>query len=401
MPLDDTLSTVAAMGEHQGALDGIRVLDVSAAVAGPWTTSWLADQGADVILVEPVNRPDVIRVTGPIVGDVSAAWVTMNRNKRAISLDLRDPRGLDIVLRLVDQADVFVQNFRPGVAQRLGVGYEVLAQRNPRLVYVSVSGFGPTGPYADQPVYDPIVQGLSGLVSSQGGTFVKNVLADKVTAMTAANATLAALVARGRTGVGQHIEVNMLDATMSFLWLDVFWNHAIENSQPVPTYSEWYEPYTTSDGQIALAWPTDEKFRQAAEGLGHPELSADPRFATRAGRVINGAELVEVCRPIFAGLTTADALGRLRGADVPSGEVKDLDGALADPQVAHNGLIQRQEHPTAGAVNIPRPPVRMSGTPASIRRHAPGFGEHTDAVLTELGFDPPLIAELHDAGIVR
>ena len=198
-----------------GALGGIRVVDVSAAVAGPWSSTQLGDHGADVILVEPVDRPDVMRVTGPIIGDVSGSWVAMNRNKRAIALNLRDERGLDLLLRLVDTADVFVQNFRPGVAERLGIGYNVLAARNPRLVYVSVSGYGPDGPYVGRPVYDPIIQAVSGLVDNQGGTLVKNVIADKVTALTAANAALAALVSRGLSGKGQHVEVNMLNARVA------------------------------------------------------------------------------------------------------------------------------------------------------------------------------------------
>ena len=389
------------MKDQPGALSGIRVIDVSAAVAGPWTSSWLADHGADVISVEPVHRPDVMRVTGPVLGDVSGSWVTMNKNKRAIAVDLRDARGLDIVLRLVDGADVFVQNFRPGVAERLGVGYDVLAVRNPALIYVSVSGFGADGPNADQPVYDPIIQAVAGVVASQNGTMVKNVMVDKVTAMTAANATLAALVARGRTGRGQHIEVNMLDATLAFNFLDVFWNHTIEAADPVPTYTRWYEPYTTSDGQITLAWPTDERFRRATEGLGHPELATDPRFASRAGRVIHGAELVAACRPIFAALTSADALARLRAADVPCAPVKDLDEALADPQVAHNQVIETHQHPTAGTVHITRPPARMSDTPTGIWRHAPGFGEHTVEVLGELGMSADEIAALRDAKIVH
>jgi len=383
-----------------GALEGIRVIDVSAAVAGPYISSQLADMGADVIMIEPVHRPDVMRVTGPVVGSVSGSWVGMHRNKRAMAVNLRDPRGLDALLRLVDGADVFVQNFRPGVAERLGIGFDVLAGRNERLVYVSVSGFGPDGPYADQPVYDPIVQGLAGIAASQGGDMVKNVLVDKVTAMTAANAALGALLARGRTGRGQHVQVSLLDAAMSFMWLDAYWNHAMPEAEPVPTYTSWYTPYDCADGQVALAWPTDDKFRRAAEGLGRPELADDARFATRAGRVMFAAELLEECRSTFARLTTADALARLREADVPSAPVKSRDEALADPQVVHNRLVEDHVHPVAGAVRITRPPARFSDTPSTIHRHAPAFGEHTDEVLRELGLDTPAIAALRADGVV-
>jgi len=384
-----------------GALDGIRVVDVSAAVAGPFISTQLADMGADVVMVEPVHRPDVMRVSGPIVGDVSGSWVAMHRNKRAIAVDLRDPRMLEAVRSLADRADVFVQNFRPGVAERLGVGHAELRARNDRLVYVSVSGFGPDGPYAGQPVYDPIVQGIAGVAASQRGDFVRNVMVDKVTAMTAANATLGALLARGRTGRGQHVEVNMLDATLAFTWLDTFWNHSIEGVEPVPTYTEWYQPYDCADGQVALAWPTDDKFRRAMEGLGRPELADDERFATRAGRVRHAAALIDACRDTFGRLTTADALARLRNADVPSAPVKSLDETLADPQVTHNRVVETHRHPTAGTVRITRPAARFSATPTAITRHAPGFGEHTDEVLTELGLDTATIATLRADGVIR
>lgn len=385
---------------HGGALDGIRVLDVSAAVAGPFISTQLADMGAEVVMVEPVHRPDVMRVTGPVVGDVSGSWVSMHRNKRAAAIDVRDQRGLDALLALADRADVFVQNFRPGVAERIGLGYEALSARNERLVYVSVSGFGPDGPYADQPVYDPIVQAVAGVVAGQGGDLVKNVIADKVTAVTAANAALGALLARTRTGRGQHVEVSLLDATLSFVWLDLFWNHSVPHLEPVPTYTGWYQPYDTLDGQITLAWPTDDKFRRAAEGLGRPELADDERFATRAGRVRNAAALLEECRSTFAALSTAEALSRLRAADVPSAAVQSLDEALADPQVRHNALIETHEHPTAGTVHIPRPAARFSDTPTVIDRPAPGFGQHTDEVLAEIGLDPATIATLRADGVV-
>lgn len=383
-----------------GALEGIRVIDVSAAVAGPWTSTQLADQGADVIMIEPVGRPDVVRVTGPIVGDLSGAWVGMNRNKRAIALNLRDPRGLEVLLRLCADADVFIQNFRPGVAERLGVGYEALAAGNPRLVYVSISGFGPDGPYVDRPVYDPIIQATAGIVTSQGGDQVRNIVADKVTALNAANAALAALIARGRTGRGQHIQLAMIDATLAFVWPDVYWNHALPDAEPVPTYSEWYEPLTTADGQISLAWPTDDKFRRAMDGLGRPELADDERFASRNGRVRNGRALLTTLAPTFAALSTADALARLHAADVPSAAVLGLDEALADPQVVHNATIATVHHPRAGRTLVARPAARFSETPASLRRHAPSFGEHTDEVLSEAGIDLAVVATLRQDGVI-
>ena len=385
---------------RQGALAGIRVVDVSSAVSGPLTSALLADHGAEVVLVEPVGRYDPVRMTGPTVGDVSGAWMAMNRNKRAVAVNLRDPRGLDVVLRLASSADVFVQNFRPGVVDRLGLGYTTLSAANPAVVYVSISGFGAEGPYAAQPVYDPVVQGISGLAAVQGGTFVKTLIPDKVTAMTATHAVMAALIARGRGEGGQHIELNMLDSTLAFLWPDAMWNEAVPDQPPVPNYTDWYDPYETADGQIAAVWTTQDQFRRGVLALGRPELADDPRFATRVERVQNALVMRDEFAKALEPLTTADALARLRAADVPCGPVNDRVSVLADPQLVHNQLLVEADDPRLGLTRVARPPARMSKTPTSLRRPAPGYGEHTDEVLGELGLGDTEIAALRDAAVV-
>lgn len=383
-----------------GALHGFRVVDVSSAVSGPLTSALLADHGAEVVLVEPVGRYDPIRITGPSVADMSGAWMALNRNKRAIAVNLRDARGLDVVFRLATSADVFVQNFRPGVIDRLGLGYADLADANPGLVYVSISGFGADGPYADQPVYDPVIQGFSGLAAVQGGTFVKTLVPDKVTAMTAAHAAMAALVARSRDGRGQHVEVNMLDSTVAFLWPDAMWNEALPDEAPVPTYTDWYAPYETSDGMIAAVWTTQEQFGRAVQALGRPELVGDPRFSTRAARVQNALAMREEFVAALAPFTTAEALARLRAADVPCGPIHDRCAVLVDPQLTHNQLLVEIDDPRIGRARIARPPTRMSRTPPSLRRPAPRYGEHTDEILHELGLSDEEIAVLRDASAV-
>ena len=383
-----------------GALAGFTVVDVSSAVSGPLTSALLADHGAEVVLVEPVGRYDAVRMTGPTVGDVSGAWMALNRNKRAVAVNLRDRRGHELIFRLAASADVFVQNFRPGVIDRLGLGYGLLNEANPELVYVSISGFGSDGPYADQPVYDPVVQGLSGLAAVQGGTFVKTLVPDKVTAMTAAHAVMAALVARARGGGGQHVEINMLDSTVAFLWPDTMWNEALPDEEPVPNYTDWYAPYDTADGRISAVWTTQEQYRRGVEALGRGDLLDDPRFATRVARVQNAMAMREEFAAALEPFTTAEALTRLRAADVPCGPINDRSDVLTDPQLTHNRLLVEFDHPRAGRTRVARPPARMSATPTSLRRPAPGYGEHTDEVLHELGVSDDEIAALRDAAVV-
>lgn len=383
-----------------GALAGIRVLDVGAAVAGPWASTWLADHGADVILVEPVDRMDVMRFTGPVSGEQSGSWVQLHRNKRAIRVDLRQPDGRDIIKRLATEVDVFSQNMRPGVIERLGLGYEDIREINPELIYLSVSGFGPTGPNADQPVYDPVIQAMSGMADAQGGDFIKTFAADKVTAMTAANAVLTALVGRSRGTGGQHVEVNLFDATVSWLWMDCMWNQTIDKTTDVPTYTSWYAPYDTSDGQLAAVWVTPAQFAGAVEALNAPQLAADERFTTRANRVKYADEMREAFSTEIAKWSRDELIARLRANDVPCGPVLSRDEVRLDPQAKHNETVVEFEHPTEGLTRIARTPATLSETPAPRPQPAPGYGEHTAEVLGELGLDAAAIDDLRDRNIV-
>ncbi|WP_428121006.1 CaiB/BaiF CoA transferase family protein [Candidatus Poriferisodalis sp.] len=383
-----------------GPLEGITVVDVSSAVAGAWVSSHLAEMGADVVLIEKVGTPDVMRLTGAIIGDQSGCWVQMHRNKRGMDLDIRDPRGHEILMQLVERADVFVQNFRPGVAERLRIAWDDLSEINPELVYLSVSGFGPDGPYAHRPVYDPIIQSLTGMAEAQNGDFVKAVVADKTAAMTGANAVLGALLARANGAGGQHIEVNLLDSMLSWMWLEVFWNESVPDAQPTPTYSEWYSPWKTADGWVAANWVNMGQYARACAALGAPHLADDPRFATRAARLQNSDAQREEFAKLLVELTTAEALEALEAADVPCAPVLDRSEIFDDPQVRHNGTIVEHEHPTAGHIRTTRFPARFSKTPTQLERLAPGKGEHTDEVLAELGCSTDAIAALRADGIV-
>ncbi|NNL86538.1 MAG: CoA transferase [Myxococcales bacterium] len=383
-----------------GPLTGINVVDVSTVVAGPWASSIMADMGAQVTLIERVDIPDTMRLTGPVAGDQSGTWVSLHRNKRGIALNLRDARGVDLVKKLVARADIFLQNFRPGVAERLGIGFHDLAAVNSELIYVSVSGFGPSGPYAGQPVYDPIVQSISGMAHAQGGDFVKSVLADKITAMTAAQAALGALIGRQNGAGGQHVEISMLESLLAWMWPDVYWNEALPNETPVPTYSIWYSPYDTRDGQVCAVWVSYGQFQAAARAVGRADIADDPRFATRDGRLKHSLAMRALFSEALAALTTEDALVALRSVDVPCAPVLDRAAAMADPQVEHLKLLVESQHPTAGHSVTVRPPARFSATPTSIRTHAPGRGEHTDEVLAELGIAPSLIAQLRAEAVI-
>mgnify|MGYP001303648435 CR=1 FL=1 len=383
-----------------GPLAGITVVDVSSAVAGPWVSSWLAELGAEVIFIEKVGVPDVMRMTGAISGDQSGSWVHLHRNKRGMDLDIRSETGRDILLKLLAQADVFIQNFRPGVAQRLQIDYPALSALNPELVYLSVSGFGPDGPYADRPVYDPIIQALSGMAEAQNGTYVKAVVADKTTAMAGTNAVLAALVARSNGAGGQHIELALLDAMLHWMWVEVFWNESLPDGEPAPTYSEWYEPWNTVDGQIAANWVNFEQYKGACHALGRPELADDPRFATRDARLQNADAQRSEFAATLETMLTDDALSALEAADVPCARVVSRQEVFQDPQVLHNDIIISETHPTAGRIRTAKPPAKFSKTPTALTRHAPGKGEHTDEILRELGLSSSEIDELRNHNIV-
>ena len=385
---------------NSGPLAGIKVVDVSSAVAGPWVSSWLAEFGADVVFIEKVGTPDVMRMTGATSGDQSGCWVHMHRNKRGMDLDVRSDVGRDILMQLVSEADVFIQNFRPGVAERLKIAYPDLSGANPDLIYLSVSGFGAEGPYVDRPVYDPIIQAISGMAEAQNGTYVKAVVADKQTAMAGANAILAALVARSNGAGGQHIEIALLDAMLHWMWLEVFWNESLPEGEPAPTYSEWYEPWDTADGQIAANWVNFEQYKGACEALGRPELAEDPRFATRDARLQNAAAQRSEFASVLENFSTADALSALEDADVPCARVLSRQEIFDDPQVLHNDIIVSEVHPVAGPIRTVKSPVRFRGTPTGLHRHAPSKGEHTDEILNELGFSQNQIQDLHTQNIV-
>jgi crotonobetainyl-CoA:carnitine CoA-transferase CaiB-like acyl-CoA transferase len=385
-----------------GALDGFRVVDFSQVIAGPLATRVLADQGAEVIKVEPPSG-DILRHMGGIAG-LSPTFATVNRSKRSLVLDVKKNGAAEALARLVASADVFVQNSRPGAMDRLGIGPEQLLTQNPRLVYVSISGFGETGPYAHKRVYDPIVQGMSGLCDIQGaGTgppgLVRVIVPDKVTALTAAQNITAALLARERTGVGQHLRLSMLDAVIAFVWPEGMAYHTFigegRQIKPVPRRDLVFQ---TKDGHMIASTVAHREFQGFCRAVGKPDWLNDPRFQTTAGLVANATARLELMAEVLATRTTAEWLEALDREDVPCGPVLTRDHIHEHAQVRANAILVEGEHPVAGRMRQPRPPERLDATPSAISRPAPMLGQHSEEVLREAGFSAAEIAALRGAG---
>ena len=393
-----------------GPLEGYRIVDLTAMISGPIATMMLGDQGADVIKVEPPGSGDLVRGIGASANGMAPLFVTSNRSKRSIVIDLKQRRGVEILGRLVATADVFVQNFRPGAADRMGVGVDAMRAIKPDLIYVSISGFGETGPYANKRVYDPVIQALSGLASIQGDRatgrprMVRTVVPDKLTAVTAAQAITAALLARERTGIGQHVRLSMLDAMVSFLWPEGMMRYTfvrpdeLERRPGVPQKLDLV--FETADGYITAGTVADREWAGFARAVGHPELIDDERFSTGAARIANWDERLALMGEFLRTATTAVWLERLDAERVPCGPINTRRDLLTDPQIAANELIVESEHPIVGRVRQTRPAARFERTPAEIRRPAPALGEHTDEVLASIGLDGDQIEELRIADVI-
>lgn len=391
-----------------GILTGYRVLDCSIAMAGPFAAQRLGDLGADVVKVEPITGEWQRHVSaGGAKGNrINVSFLSLNRNKRSLAVDLKNPDGKAVLMDLVRTADVFIQNYRPGVAKRLGVDYDSLSAVNPRLVYVSMSGYGESGPYVNWPGQDLVLQGLSGAMLSAGRageapTPAGQYLVDAVTAATASEATLAALLHRERTGEGQLVTVNMLDAitTLQMQELSVFLNAGKPQARSAEPHAHVYirAPYgafATSDGYIIVSFPQLKKFG---------ELIGEPAFAEMDEEVDGWTrrdEIFRLTRERLKAKTTAEWLEILRGGDVWCGPVHGYEDLAADPQIAHNGTLVEYDHPTEGHVRAPGFPYRFARTPAEVRRGAPLAGEHTADVLREAGYDDARIRALAGAGAI-
>ena len=388
------------------SLDGIRVIDLSRVIAGPWCGALLADLGADVIKVEDTGPGDESRTWPPHKDGEAAAYLLFNRNKRGIALDLKTPEAVEVVKRLVKDADVVIENFRTGTMESFGLGYDVLSQINPRLIYCSVSAFGRTGPRKDSPGYEALMQAFSGIMSITGEPGGQPVRAgvsflDLTTGILCALGVSNAIIQRQRTGLGQRVDGSLLETAVSLLAFHAE-GYLLTGALPRalgsghPSLSP-YRNFKCRDGQwIFIAAANDRFWQKLARALGLSDLAADPRFEKNQGRVANRAELEGLLERTIGGLDREPLLKRLEEADVPATPVNTVDQVMNDPQTAERGIVQRVTHPKLGAIPVVGTPLHFSRMSPGVRRAAPLRGEHTDTILADLGYSAAEIKTLRD-----
>jgi crotonobetainyl-CoA:carnitine CoA-transferase CaiB-like acyl-CoA transferase len=378
-----------------GPLDGYRIVDLTTMISGPMATCLLGDQGADVIKVEAPGVGDLVRRLGSSREGITATFATTNRNKRSIVLDFKQDDDMAAFRKLVETADVVVQNFRPGVVDRIGIGEKDLRASKPDLIYVSISGFGESGPYAGKRVYDPVIQALSGLATIQGNRgqgrpkMMRVVIPDKVTAITAAQAITAALLSRERTGQGQHVRLSMLDAMIALAWPEGYAGHTFVGSEAdVPRNALAQDlVFETKDGFITAGAVSDSEWHGLTRALNHPEWLDDERFRTAGGRVAYAKERLDQTAEVLKGRTTAEWMESLDAEQVPCAPILPLSEVLRHPQVEAADLLFETDHPVAGRIRQARAAARFDATPTTLDRPAPTHGQHTQEILREIGID--------------
>jgi crotonobetainyl-CoA:carnitine CoA-transferase CaiB-like acyl-CoA transferase len=388
-------------------LDGIRIIDLTAMISGPLATMMLADQGAEVIKVENPSGGDFTRSAANRQGNVSASFLNNNRNKKSVALNLKEPAGREALLQLVATADVFVQNFRPGVIERMGLGEDALRKVAPNLIMVSISGFGDTGPYAQWPVYDPLIQGLSGLATVQAGTderrpqLVRTILPDKLTGVTAAQAITAALFARERTGESQHVRLSMLDAIIAFLWSSDMGSQTFVKGELEQQGAASFQDliYETTTGYITIAVQNDREWQALIRAVNRPEWAKDPRFLSAERRQKNIDARLELIQSVIKTDSAEHWLVRLEEESVPCAPVLTRTQMLEHPQVQANGLLVEYDHPQAGHIRQTRAPARFSAAPTQPWQGAPALGQDTAALLTDCGYSSEDLQAMIDSGV--
>ncbi|MEC8698032.1 MAG: CoA transferase [Pseudomonadota bacterium] len=391
-----------------GPLTGIRILDLTNVISGPFATMILADQGADVVKVELPGVGDFVRSTGNKQGGMSATFLNNNRNKRSITVDLKDQRGKDVLLKLVESCDAMVQNFRPGVVERIGISYDDVKKVKPDIVYLSISGFGEKGPYSQKPTYDPIVQALSGLTTVQAGSdqerprLIRTIVPDKVTALTASQAMTAGLLSKFRTGEGQHIRLSMLDSVIAFMWSSDMGGQTYVGKQISAQRAASFIDliYETKDGYMSVSTMTNAQWAGLSRATENPEWLDDERFQSAELRDLNINDRLELVQGALIQKTTQVWLELLEANNVPCAPVLTRNALIEHPQIRDSGILVESDHPQAGRLRQARTAARFEGTPAGIRHGAPQLGENTDDVLLDAGLSDHEIAALRESGIV-
>jgi len=397
------------VGAAPGPLQGVRVLEFAIALTGPYATALMADQGAEVVKVERPGIGDIARWVGVAVNDMSAFFLVCNRGKRSIALDLQRPEGVEIALKLAADVDVVIENFRPGVMDKLGLGYEGIRAVNPDVVYASLTGFGAEGPYRDRSAYDTAIQAYGGFATNQADpedglpVFLRQTAADKVTALFACQAVTAALLARANGAGGQHLELSMTDAVVSFLWADSAGNEVLLDSDRSmnSSFVAGFRPMRFEDGWGIVVPTSDADFAGMCRAL-EVEGYDDPRVATVGERRKHRDVMEPIMDMVYAkaaNLTQAEATERFEAQRVPFSMILTPDQLTRDQHAVAIGLFEEDDHHIVGRTRVPRHPTRFRGTPAQLRKASPGLGEHTDAILEELGL-ADRIEQLRASGVV-
>lgn len=402
MPRDQSMSHV---------LDSITILDLTRYLAGPYCSMILGDLGAEVVKIERPKTGDGSRQWGPpFIHGESAYFLSINRNKKSVTINLRTEKGCEIVRKMASTYDVLIENYRPGIVQKLGLDYETLSTINPQLIYCSISGFGQTGPYREKPSYDIVGQAMGGLMSLTGEenrppVKIGVAISDIFAGMYAAIGILSALITRKQTGQGQMIDVSLLDGLVSILSHQAG-NYLVSGVDPKrlgsahPTIAP-YQAFQAADSYFVIAVGNDALWRRFCQGVNLSELMTDPRFATNPDRVKNRDELTQILNAFFQKKTAQEWLSLIEKAGVPCGPVLQLSEVFTDPQVLHRKMVEEIEHPSAGHIKVVGTPLKLSSTPASIRTPPPILGEHTTIILQSLGYTPSEIAELIKSKVIQ
>jgi crotonobetainyl-CoA:carnitine CoA-transferase CaiB-like acyl-CoA transferase len=393
--------------ENEGPLSGFRIVDLSQVLSGPAATMLLADQGAEVIKVESLHG-DITRKLGTGSGGMSTFFLNINRGKRAICVDIKTPEGGEVVRRLIKTGDVLIQNFRPGVMEKLGLGYDDVRAIREDIVYVSISGFGNNGPYANKRVYDPVIQALSGLTELQADCddprprMVRTVIPDKTTALTAAQAITAALLSRTRTGSGRHVEIAMLDATIAYLWPEGMVNQTLVDDDREIGFGQPIQEliFKSLDGYITTGAMSDQEWHGLCQALEKPEWVDDPRYKTTQLRFENVAERLAATAEILATKTNEQWLERLDQFSVPCAPVLSRTEMLTHPQVVANDIIRQYDQPGLGQVRQPRSAAKFHGLHSAEAPLAPMLGQHNAEVLLELGYTQAKIEQFRRTKVI-
>ncbi len=380
-----------------GPLSGYRVLELTTTVSGPMAAMVLADQGAEVIKIEPPLFGDTARYLGSIRAGMGSMFAVLNRNKRSVALDLKVDEEKAAFLALVETADVLVENYRPGVMESLGLDYETLSELNPGLVYASITGYGQDGPYQNRRVFDPLIQATAGTAAEQGGdrpTNMRAIVYDKVTAMTAAQAVTAALLERAKTGRGRHLPVSMLDSALYYMWPDMMWSRTLlgDDIRHQGELADYFPVFRAKDGYVSIVLVSDDSLELLSIWRGS-ELHLDERYSTLPARLSRADAFNAEIEALIADVTTAEICETLDAFGVPVARVNTLDDLHEDEQIIHAGSLIETDHPRVGSMRMPRPPVDL-GVPIFPERHAPYIGDDTREVLSAIGVADEVIDAL-------